>query len=90
MRDREIEKIKVLYSDGTEKEIKRAMLVDLGEKEADYDKDEELNIVFEMLDINHNYLKFIINAVIELGNKLGFFEDTEYVIPVDDEGLGDD
>lgn len=67
--NRTVEKIVVKYSDGTEREVDRGMVVI---DESDFF---ETSLSFQFLNIDKEALEDIIIGVYEVGEELGIFED---------------
>lgn len=67
--NRSVEKIVIKYSDGTQREVDRGMVVI---DESDFF---ETSLSFQFLNVDKDTLEDIVIGVYEVGEELGIFED---------------
>ena len=69
--EKDIEKIVLHYSDGTTKEVSKGFIAGMKVDEAN----QQAAMTFSMVHIGGKELKYIVSGVVELGLKLGMFND---------------
>ena len=72
--DKELTEIKMTFSNGEEKLVKQGMVVEFETVENDKDLVETL---YHMLNISGADLRMAVMSMVELGIKLGMFDDEE-------------
>ena len=72
--DKELIEIKMTFSNGEEKLVKQGMIVDFETVKED---EELVETVFHMLNISGADLRMAVMSMVELGAKLGMFDDEE-------------
>lgn len=72
--DKELTEIKMTFSNGEEKLVKQGMIVDFETVKED---EELVETVFHMLNISGADLRMAVMSMVELGAKLGMFDDEE-------------
>lgn len=75
MNERTIEKIFVHYENGEVKEVEKGAVISFGIDEENY----EYSVVFDMLKISGQDLQQLVMSVLELGNRIGMFENLKEV-----------
>lgn len=70
--DKELVEIKIKYDNGEEKIVKQGAVINFEELE-----DDEVNTTFHFLGISGQDLNLLVTSVVQLGMKLGMFDDEE-------------
>lgn len=71
-KDNMVEKIIVKYDDGTEKEIKKGLVIT-----DDIDVYNDHNLTFEFADMRGSEIANIIFGVMQMGSEMGLFDNLE-------------
>lgn len=71
-KDNNVEKIIVKYDDGTEKEIKKGVIIT-----DKINEDLDHNLTFEFADMKGNELANIVFGVMQMGSEMGLFDNLE-------------
>ena len=72
--DKELTEIKMTFSNGEEKIVKQGMVVEFETVEDDKDL---VKTLYHMLNISGADLRMVVMSMVELGAKLGMFDDEE-------------
>ena len=72
--DKELTEIKITFSNGEEKLVKQGMVVEFEAHKEDKDL---VDTIFHMLNISGADLNLVVMSILELGAKLGIFNDEE-------------
>ena len=72
--DKELTEIKMTFSNGEEKLVKQGMVVEFEAHKEDKDL---VDTTFHMLNISGADLNLVVMSILELGAKLGIFDDEE-------------
>ena len=70
--DKELIEIKIKYDNGEEKIVKQGAVINFEALE-----DDEVNATFHFLGISGQDLNLLVTSVVQLGMKLGMFDDEE-------------
>lgn len=73
MNERSATKIVIHYDDGSTKELDKGLAFHFGE----VDEDENMTVTADMVNMGGQDLFLIVSAAVELGMKLGMFNDGE-------------
>ena len=82
--ERSVEDIIVLYDDGTVKRLDKGMVIHFKDKNPETDKENEIGMTFDLLEMKGQDLGLVVTAVLQFGVGMGMFDDIE------EEDLDDD